>query len=68
MSKKITLELSEELIADLGYAKQYAVALEKLLKDYPHTIQGDQQRIYVKNISELLQKASKGIGFALKNK
>jgi len=68
MSKKMTLELSEELIADIGFAKIYIEKLMELKRNYPHSIQGDQQNFYINRADELLQKASSGIGVAIKNK
>lgn len=64
--KTITLELPEELIADLGYAKLYAQKLQELKRKYPQIISGIEQRTYVDRNVELLEKVSLGLEFALK--
>ena len=66
--KKLTLDLPEELIADLGYVKIYLNGLSELLRKYPHSISGDQQRFYINRSTELINKTSCGIGSALKLK
>jgi hypothetical protein len=66
MSRKMTLELSEELIADLGYVKMYINSLYELKQKYPHSVLGEQQCLYIDNAYSLINKASQGIGAAIK--
>ena len=64
--KTITITVSEELIADLGYVKMYLNSLHELKQKYPHSITGEQQRIYIDNAHSLMNRASQGIGAAIK--
>jgi len=60
------LDLSEELIADIGYVKEYLAALADLKRRYAHTITGAEQRHYIDRSHELIEKISKGIDYAIK--
>ena len=64
--KKLTLP--DECIADLGYVKMYLNELSNLMQRYPDSITGQQQRFYIKQATELINKASVGIGNAMNGK
>jgi hypothetical protein len=62
---KVSISVSEELLADLGYVKMYLKKMEEIRTKYPHTIQGPEQIFYLQKANELMEKASIKIGIEI---